>query len=98
MENMILYVLFVKVCCESFERICRAFVKKKIQEHDCRTLTKVHFLLFKWLCISLIIVLEMSHTQMLEASQESPRLGLVLGLVLEVRVAIVELFTDCRNI
>lgn len=33
----------------------------------------------------------MSHTQMLEASQESPG----IGLVLEAQVAMVELFTDC---
>lgn len=82
-KQMILYVLFVMVYCESFKRICGASVKK-IQERDRRILIKVHFLLVKWLCISLIVVLEMSHTQMLEASQESPGLGLVLGLILEV--------------
>lgn len=40
-------------------------------------LTECHVLV-KWLCLSLIIVLEISHMQILEASQESPRIGLVL--------------------
>ena len=73
---MVLYELFVMVYCESFERICRAFMKKS-KNMTVGLLTKCHVLI-EWLCISLIIVLEMSHTQMLEASQESPRIGLVL--------------------
>lgn len=73
---MILYELFVMVYCESFERICRTFMKKS-KDMTVGLLTKCHVLV-KWLCVSLIIVLEMSHTQMLEASQESLRIGLVL--------------------
>lgn len=66
---------------------------KAVQEHDYRSLTKCCALLANWLCISLITVLEMSQTQMLEASLRSSR----VGLVLEGRVAIVELYTDCRG-
>ena len=40
-------------------------------------LTECHVLV-KWLCLSFIIVLEISHMQILETSQESPRIGLVL--------------------
>ena len=64
-----------------------------IQEHDYRNLTKCWALLVEWLCTSLRTVLEMSHTQMLEASQGSSE----IGLVLEGRGAIVELCTDCRE-
>ena len=88
---MALYVFF----CDGllwmiWKGICRAFMKKS--KHMTAGLTKCHVLV-KWLCISLIIVLEISHMQILEASQESPR----IGLVLEAWVAIVELFTDCRR-
>lgn len=87
-----MFVLCVKVYCESFGRVCRAF-NEAIQEHNCRSLTKCHALLVKWLCISLTTVLEMSYTHMLEASQGSSE----IGLVLEGRGAIVELCTDCRE-
>lgn len=68
---MILYVSFVKVYCESFKHTYGA-LRKKGRNMVVRSLTKCRFLLIKWLCISLIMVLEMSHTQMLQVSQESP--------------------------
>lgn len=56
-------------------------------------LTEVHFLLIKWLGISF----NSSSRNVTHSNAGSFTGKSRIGLVLEIRVAIVELFTDCRN-